>query len=63
MRSDHAGDPVRLVDGRSGTVVSVIERGEYAAGLDTWRWAHERAGLVIPLGGWKFVLADADQIV
>ncbi len=49
MIAFHVGDRVTLHSGERGTVVGIIERGEYARDLETWRWASLTEGAIVLL--------------
>ena len=43
------GDRAILPSGARGTVVGIIERGEYARELEVWRWASLTEGVIVLL--------------
>jgi hypothetical protein len=43
------GDRVALPSGARGTLVGILERGEYARDLDAWRWASLTDGVIVLL--------------
>lgn len=49
MRRFNVGDRVIVRTGRPGTVVGVIDRGEYARNLEAWRWLARAEGLIVLL--------------
>jgi hypothetical protein len=50
----HVGDRVAVARG-TGTVVGVLDRGEYARDLETWRWSSLPTGLIVLLDDGRFV--------
>lgn len=48
------GDRVAMTAGRTGTVVGVIERQEYARNLEAWRWSSLTSGLIVLLDDGAF---------
>lgn len=50
----NVGDRVAIAAGRTGTVVGVIERQEYARNLEAWRWSSLTRGLVVLLDDGMF---------
>jgi hypothetical protein len=50
----HLGDRVSLAR-ETGTVVGVLERGEYARDLEVWRWSRAARGLIVLLDDGRFI--------
>ena len=49
MTAFQVGDRVTLTSGAQGTVVGIIERGEYARDLEVWRWTSLTEGVIVLL--------------
>ena len=49
MKRFNVGDRVIVRTGKRGTVVGVIDRGEYARNLEAWRWLARAEGLIVLL--------------
>ena len=62
MTDFQVGDRVTLRSGARGTVVGIMERGEYARDLDIWRWASSAEGVIVLLDAGVFAHVREPQL-
>ena len=48
------GERIVLLAGETGTIVGIIDRHEYAHGLETWKWQALATGLIVLLDSGAF---------
>ena len=62
MTDFQVGDRVTLPSGTRGTVVGIMERGEYARDLEIWRWASSVEGVIVLLDAGVFAHVRKPQL-